>query len=648
MNKKRIDLLLVEDNLADADLISELLADAQLSTYKITTVARLSEAIAHLKSESYDVILLDLSLPDSHGLETLEQVVLNAQTLPVLVLTGSTDRELAVQAVREGAQDYLVKGKFDCDLLSRAISYAVERKQTLEQLRCSEERYHKLASELDLQVQERTAQLQKSLEVEAMLKRITDKVRDSLDPNQIIETAVRELAQVMGVKLTQVSLYDAKSKTFTISYQAAGQANGKTKKTSIYGAEPAKLYGDLFSLNFQSRPQLYQQLMRGYSFQFSEIIDAPNQEAETILACPLPNVLTNQKNDENQHQPNASTENFTENYLNKQDETLILGYLWLSNDADYEFNDLEVRLVQQVAAQCAIALRQAQLYQSSLTQVKELERLHQLKDDFLCTVCHELRTPMANIKMALDMLDMLTSQQNFLPATTTGNSLKAEPGRSSTITNINTASASEKITAYLQMAQVECDREIKLINDLLDLQRLDAEVDTLDGIPIQLQNWLPHIIEAFQHRIAKSGHTLEVAIDPELPPFVTDPTALGRIVSEMLNNACKYTPANPGEVIRLSATCRQNKLYLSVSNSGVEIPEPELTHIFEKFYRIPSPDPWKQGGTGLGLALVKKLVSYLGGSISVHSGNGQTTFTLEFPQDKSPEDSLTEKPNFSP
>jgi signal transduction histidine kinase/CheY-like chemotaxis protein len=640
MNKKIINLLLVEDNLADADMISELLADAQLSRYKITAVERLSEAIEHLKTESFDVILLDLSLPDSHGLETLEKVVLAAKSLPVLVLTGLTDRELAVQAVREGAQDYLVKGKFDCDLLSRAISYAVERKQTLEQLRCSEERYHKLASELDLQVQQRTAQLQKSLEVEAMLKRITDKVRDSLDPNQIIETAVRELAQVMEVNLTQVSLYNPKNQTFTISYQATGHPNAVLENSG--------LSGQLFPLDLPSMPQVYEQLMRGECFQFYGISDDANQEPESILACPLQDVLTNQKSYEKQeNQPNIPTENS----VNNQDDRLILGYLWLRHNADYVFNDLEFRLVQQVAAQCAIALRQAQLYQASLTQVKELERLHQLKDDFLSTVCHELRTPMANIKMALDMLDMFTAQQNSLALSgnITGNSLKAEPARSSTLTNVSTASASEKITAYLQMAQVECDREIKLINDLLDLQRLDAEIDPLDGIPIQLQNWLPHVTEAFQQRINQCQHILKLEIDPELPPLVTDPTALGRIVSEMLNNACKYTPATPGEIICLSANFRrdnrQNKFYLSVSNSGVEIPESELVHIFEKFYRIPSADPWKQGGTGLGLALVQKLVSYLGGSISVQSGNGQTTFTLEFSQDQSFENSLNQKPH---
>lgn len=632
MNINMIKLLLVEDNLADADLISELLADAPLPIYKITAVERLSEAIAHLESEQFDVILLDLSLPDSHGLASLEKIVLAAKSLPVLVLTGLTDRELAVKAVRSGAQDYLVKGKFDCDLLSRAISYAVERKQTLEALRRSEERYHKLAAELDLQVQERTAQLQKSLEVEAMLKRITDKVRDSLDPNQIIETAVRELAQVIGVNLTQIYLYNAKSKNFTISYQATGQ-------NSV--PENCLLSNQLFPLDVQFFEQIYPKLIRGECFQFSVIPTTPQQKPETILACPLQDVLTKPENDN-------PAENSVSHQVNNQKDGLILGYLWLINDANYVFSQLEVNLVQQVAAQCAIALRQARLYQASLTQVKELERLHQLKNDFLSTVCHELRTPIANIKMALDMLDVLTTQQNSWASSDSmvGNYREEErrwpscpDANAPPRVNVNTVSTAEKISAYLQMAQVECDREIKLINDLLDLQRLDAEVDPLDGIPIQLQNWLPHVTEAFQHRINQCQHILKVEIDPNLPPLITDPTALGRVVSEMLNNACKYTPATPGEVICLSAyfqeNKQQNKFYLSVSNSGIEIPESELGHIFEKFYRIPSADPWKQGGTGLGLALVKKLVSYLGGSISVYSGNGKTTFTLEFLQDKS-------------
>jgi len=628
MNQQLINILLVEDNLADADLIEELLADASLSIYAIYSVERLSDAIARLKSQQFDVILLDLSLPDSHGIETLAKIVLTAPSLPVLVLTGLTDREVALQAVREGAQDYLVKGTFDCDLLRRSISYARERKQTLEQLRRSEERYHQLAAELDLQVQERTAQLQKSLEVEAMLKRITDKVRDSLDQNQIIETAVQELTKVTGVRLTQVSMYDPKANSFMIAYEAKG--SDCQAPTSNDSSANLYLSQRSFPSDLKSRPQLHQQLISGECFQFSDLCDRPNEERETILACPLRDVLTAKKISQNQepqtnHQPTTEPSN--------GDRRTILGYLWLRHDCDYVFSNLEVGLVQQVASQCAIALRQARLYQSSLTQVKELEKLHQLKGDFLSTVCHELRTPMANIKMALDLLEILVPQQNYLAisAASSEQDGKSELRQPATSANLVSASAAEKMIAYLNMAQVECDREIKLINDLLDLQRLEAEVDPLDGIPIQLQNWLPYITEAFQDRIAQSHHILEVQIDPDLPPLVTDPTALGRIISEMLNNACKYTPVNPGEVIRIAATCDRDRLYLSVSNSGVEIPQSELDHIFEKFYRIPSADPWKQGGTGLGLALIQKLTFYLGGKISVQSGQGKTMFTLEFP-----------------
>jgi signal transduction histidine kinase len=81
----------------------------------------------------------------------------------------------------------------------------------------------------------------------------------------------------------------------------------------------------------------------------------------------------------------------------------------------------------------------------------------------------------------------------------------------------------------------------------------------------------------------------------------------------------------------VSAQATAEFLQLWIGNSGVEIPESELTHIFDKFYRVPNHDPWKHGGTGLGLALVKKLVEHLKGTIEVNSSNSQTTFTLQFP-----------------
>jgi signal transduction histidine kinase len=118
-------------------------------------------------------------------------------------------------------------------------------------------------------------------------------------------------------------------------------------------------------------------------------------------------------------------------------------------------------------------------------------------------------------------------------------------------------------------------------------------------------------------------------IPTQMPSVHTDASALERILTELLHNACKYTPAN--ETISLVVQVLELTVLISVSNSGVEIPEGERDRIFDKFYRIPNNDPWKYGGTGLGLALVKKLVERLQGRIWVESQANQTKFRVELP-----------------
>jgi signal transduction histidine kinase len=102
----------------------------------------------------------------------------------------------------------------------------------------------------------------------------------------------------------------------------------------------------------------------------------------------------------------------------------------------------------------------------------------------------------------------------------------------------------------------------------------------------------------------------------------------------LLNNACKYTPEQEQITVRVDAIA--TGISIQVTNTGIEIPASELPRVFDKFYRVPSADPWKQGGTGLGLALVQKLVDHLGGAIAVASEAGQTQFTLTLPQRSRP------------
>lgn len=124
-----IKVLLVEDNPGDARLIREMLPETSDVPFDLACVDRLSDGLERMASGDMDVVLLDLSLPDSQGLDTFIRARDHAPQMPIILLTGLDDKESAVTAVREGAQDYLVKGQVDGNLLVRAVQYAIERKQ---------------------------------------------------------------------------------------------------------------------------------------------------------------------------------------------------------------------------------------------------------------------------------------------------------------------------------------------------------------------------------------------------------------------------------------------------------------------------------------------------------------------------------------
>jgi len=150
MSSDEIKILLVEDNPGDARLIREMLAASQEVGFEIAWVTRLSEGLERLSLGGIDLVLLDLGLPDSYGLETFVRAYAQAPQVPFVVLTGLRDEAVALTAVRQGAQDFLVKGQTDGIMLFRAIRYATERKKVEEDLRQANE-------ELRQEIEERRA-----------------------------------------------------------------------------------------------------------------------------------------------------------------------------------------------------------------------------------------------------------------------------------------------------------------------------------------------------------------------------------------------------------------------------------------------------------------------------------------------------------
>jgi two-component system, cell cycle sensor histidine kinase and response regulator CckA len=136
-----ITVLLVEDNPGDARLILELLGEVQAQAFDLERVDRLDDALARLAHAAVDVVLLDLGLPDSQGIDTFVRARRGAPNKPIVVISGLDDERLALEAVRFGAQDYLVKGRIEGQLLARVLRYAIERKRAQEEVLAREAHY---------------------------------------------------------------------------------------------------------------------------------------------------------------------------------------------------------------------------------------------------------------------------------------------------------------------------------------------------------------------------------------------------------------------------------------------------------------------------------------------------------------------------
>lgn len=258
-------------------------------------------------------------------------------------------------------------------------------------------------------------------------------------------------------------------------------------------------------------------------------------------------------------------------------------------------------------------------------QLDEVQQSNLLKDDLMSAVAHELRSPLATMKMAIELLQITNDNQQRL--------------------------------SYLEVLQSTCNQEVELIENLLDLQRLEANVCGNQLEVVHLPTWIAAIVESFQMRAEQRQQMIEVRLCPTISSVVINRFGLERILTELLNNACKYTRPGgkivvhafsqvamdePGSLKRFnpcvqsgftdqfSANVKAPSLNLVLSNEA-EIPATALPHLFDRFYRVPQGDRWQQGGTGLGLSLVKKFVEQIQGNIQVDSRAGWTHFLVQIP-----------------
>jgi signal transduction histidine kinase/DNA-binding response OmpR family regulator len=549
-------VLVVDDDLGMRRILQQLLESENL---QVITASNGQEALELYDRYSPDLVLLDAVMPVMDGFTCCYQLCQFRAPFPtpILMVTTLDDKDSVIRAFEAGAIDYVTK-PINRPVLRQRVQRLIQQSRLMQQIQHMNEELDHYAQSLNVMIRERTSELERSLEFETILKHITDRVRESLNEETILQTVVQELGCVLELVRCNVAFYDANKRVFHVQYEYANSDSPYLNRI----------------IHLDDYPGIYHQLLQGVSVQFCSLKSQSEDYPFALFAFPI-------------------------------GEGEVIGSIWLVSSADRVLDDLETRLVKQVINQCAIALRQAKFYEAAQTQVQELERLNQLKDDFLSTVSHELRTPLSNIKMAVQMLEISLNRLGLL------------------------TNESSSIYRYFKILQEEEQRELNLINDLLDLTRLDAESESLNSTSVNLQVYIPHLAESFTGQMQVQQQQLVLQISEDLPLLVIDLPYLERILTELLQNACKYTPN--GETITLSAQITSETIEICVSNSGVEISSVECDRIFDKFYRIPNNDPWKHSGTGLGLALVKKRVERLGGQISVKSKSGLTQFIIQLP-----------------
>jgi len=231
----------------------------------------------------------------------------------------------------------------------------------------------------------------------------------------------------------------------------------------------------------------------------------------------------------------------------------------------------------------------------------ELQASEQLKDEFLSTVSHELRSP-------------LTSMQGFAEL------LLLEPDG---LTPEQVDHVEVILNSTKQLATI--------VNDLLDLARSDAGRLRVDLEPCEVEPLVRGAARMLNYRIAAKGQRLEVDVEYGLPPLLADPGRVGQVLGNLLTNAHLYTPE--GGALRLAARrAPGDRVELSVSDTGPGLDPEQFKHIFDRFWRADASDSRRIGGTGLGLAIAKLLVELHGGEIAVSSPPGEgATFRVLLP-----------------
>lgn len=498
-----IEVLLVEDDDGCALLLQKQLAFYRYGSYHFRRANRLSAALREVAQGGIDLVILDLGLPDSQGLETLVGLRVGATDVPIIVMTGMEDEELALQTVQHGAQDYIVKGQMNGASLARAIRYAVERVRAQQAL----------VAEHDL------------------LRSLIDNMPD------------------------QVYVKDTDSRFVSVNPVTA-RFFGAATPEAIIGKSDFDFLSHGLASQFMAEEQA---LLRLDQPCINREAAVPGADGQTrwVLTTKVP----------------------------LRDHTgKITGLLGINRDITERREAEETLREYRQHLEELVETRTADLKAAN----ERLQAYDKARAEFVSNVSHELKSPLASLRLALQNL------QNGVVC--------PHPER--------------HCRSYFDHMQQICFGMQKTVEDILDMSRIDAGPLRMNPVRMPLASLVQRVVGLLQPQMDELPLRVDMSVHDGTGFVECDRQRIERVLLNVLGNAIKFTPEG-GEIriaLRTDAAAG-GFLTLEIEDTGIGIPQEHLQHIGERYFQG-NPCP---GGTGLGLSISREILEQHGGTLTLAS-----------------------------
>jgi len=606
MTAEKLDILLVEDNPADARLLEEQLRQDCPDEVTLTKVFNLKDALLQLDEGTFDAIFLDLSLPDSHGLGTITRIQAHVQPVPIVVLTGLANEELAVKAVHQGAQDYLVKGQADGHLLLRSVRYAIERhrmrmelERTVDHLKASETRIRKIVEQnsdaillVDITgtvrfVNPAAETLFDREAVDFLGKEFSMPLTHEGSTDFIITRGAEEIYAEFRITETEwegdhVFLLSMRDVTERRLIEAA-LSESEEKYRSLFEQSKDAIYisdrnGEIVDIN--------QAMLDLFGYEREELVNK-GTAAIQLFVRPIDRDKFQKEIEETGNVRNfeavMKTKGGTEltcldtATVRLSENGEILGYQGLIRDITTHKR------------------HEAELIRAR----KEAEEMSRLKSTIVMNISHEIRTPLTAI---MGFASILTDE---MPP---------------------------EYRELLGHIEDNSQRLLHLLNSILNLSELESGT-----VEMKLES--VNVVEEVRSNVAflrsladEKDLTLHFeSSEPEIY-VILDRSCLSSILNNLVSNAVKFT--EKGTVSVFVDISKSDRVLITVNDSGIGISKEFLPRLFDEYRQESVGTDRVHQGLGLGLFITKRFVELMHGEIDVQSEKGKGTLaSVSFPRD---------------